>query len=63
MIFILDDGTAGQFNLVNENGTLKANIKSAVGIMEKFNRSTLTLTKGPSRNLSNGTFEEGTLGT
>lgn len=38
MIFTFDDGTAGQFNLVNENGELVANKNSAVGIMEEFNR-------------------------
>lgn len=36
IIFTFDDGTAGQFNLVEENGTLTANKKSAVGIMEEF---------------------------
>lgn len=38
MIFTFDDGTSGQFNLVDENGTLAANKKSAVGIMEEFNK-------------------------
>ncbi len=64
MIFTFDDGTAGQFNLVNENGTLKANIKSAVGIMEKFNEKHPDFgLKGTFYvNLGNGTFEgEGTL--
>lgn len=36
MVFTFDDGTAGQFNLIDEGGTLKANPRSAVGIMEKF---------------------------
>jgi len=36
IIFTFDDGTSGQFNLVEENGTLKVNKKSAVGIMEEF---------------------------
>lgn len=38
MIFTFDDGTSGQFNLVNENGQMVANKDSAVGIMEEFNR-------------------------
>lgn len=38
MVFTFDDGTAGQFNLIEENGVLKANPDSAVGIMEQFNR-------------------------
>lgn len=38
MVFTFDDGTAGQFNLVDANGSLAANPKSAVGIMEDFNR-------------------------
>jgi hypothetical protein len=38
MVFTFDDGTAGQFNLVEENGTLVANKLSAVGIMEEFNK-------------------------
>ncbi|WP_024831656.1 polysaccharide deacetylase family protein [Ruminiclostridium josui] len=37
MVFTFDDGTAGQFNLVEQDGQLKANPKSAVGIMEAFN--------------------------
>lgn len=37
IIFTFDDGTKGQFNLVeNENGELVANPNSAVGIMENF---------------------------
>jgi len=36
MVFTFDDGTSGQFNLVEENGKLVANRKSAVGIMEEF---------------------------
>ncbi len=39
MVFTFDDGTAGQFNLIDENGTLKANPESAVGIMEEFART------------------------
>ncbi|HEX2946654.1 MAG TPA: polysaccharide deacetylase family protein [Clostridia bacterium] len=38
IVFTFDDGTAGQFNLIEENGTLKANPDSAAGIMEEFNR-------------------------
>lgn len=38
LIFTFDDGTAGQFNLVNENGKLVANKASAVGVMEEFNK-------------------------
>lgn len=38
MVFTFDDGTAGQFNLVEENGSLMANRESAVGIMEEFNK-------------------------
>jgi hypothetical protein len=38
MIFTLDDATSGQFNLVKKNGKLVANEKSAVGIIEKFNK-------------------------
>lgn len=39
MVFTFDDGTAGQFNLIEENGKLIANPDSAVGIMEKFNKT------------------------
>lgn len=39
MMFTFDDGTAGQFNLVEENGKLMANKLSAVGIMEEFNKT------------------------
>lgn len=38
MVFTFDDGTAGQFNLIEQDGQLIANPKSAVGIMEKFNK-------------------------
>lgn len=38
IVFTFDDGTSGQFNLLDENGTLKANPRSAVGIIEEFNR-------------------------
>jgi peptidoglycan/xylan/chitin deacetylase (PgdA/CDA1 family) len=37
MVFTFDDGTAGQFNLIKENGAYKANPKSAIGIMSAFN--------------------------
>ena len=36
IVFTFDDGSAGQFNLVIENGRLTANKLSAVGIMEEF---------------------------
>jgi peptidoglycan/xylan/chitin deacetylase (PgdA/CDA1 family) len=36
MVFTFDDGTQGQFNLVEEDGELKVNKRSAVGIMEEF---------------------------
>lgn len=39
MVFTFDDGTAGQFNLIEKDGKLVANPRSAVGIMEKFNES------------------------
>ena len=38
IVFTFDDGTAGQFNLVETNGVLSANSQSAVGIMEEFNK-------------------------
>lgn len=37
MVFTFDDGTPGQFNLIEEDGILKVNPKSAVGIMAAFN--------------------------
>lgn len=37
MVFTFDDGTPGQFSLIEENGTLKVNPKSAVGILMAFN--------------------------
>lgn len=37
MVFTFDDGTAGQFNLIEENGELKVNPKSAAGILMAFN--------------------------
>ncbi len=36
MVFTFDDGTPGQFNLIDENGKLKVNPRSAVGIMMAF---------------------------
>ena len=36
MVFTFDDGSSGQFNLIEENGKLVVNPKSAVGIMIKF---------------------------
>ena len=38
MVFTFDDGTAGQFNMMDENGVLGSNRQSAVGIMEEFNK-------------------------
>jgi hypothetical protein len=38
MVFTFDDGTAGQFNLLEENSGLVANRQSAVGVMEDFNK-------------------------
>ncbi len=37
MVFTFDDGTSGQFNLIEEDGELKVNPRSAVGIMMAFN--------------------------
>lgn len=37
IVFTFDDGTAGEFNLVQKDGKLIANPKSAVGIIEAFN--------------------------
>ncbi len=39
MVFTFDDGTSGQFSLIEENGELKVNPDSAVGIIEEFNRT------------------------
>lgn len=39
MVFTFDDGTAGQFSLVEENGILTADRQCAVGIMEEFNKT------------------------
>lgn len=39
MVFTFDDGTAGQFNMADKNGALEANSKSAVGVMEEFNKA------------------------
>ena len=49
MVFTFDDGTVGEFNLIEKEGTLIANPRSAVGIMEAFNK------KYPDFGL-NGTF-------
>ena len=38
MVFTFDDATSGQFNMIEENGELKANKSSAVGIMLEFNK-------------------------
>ncbi len=64
MVFTFDDGTAGQFNLIEKDGKLVANPRSAVGIMEKFNESHPDFgLKGTFYvNLGNQTFgSEGTL--
>lgn len=64
MIFTFDDGTSGQFNLVNEGGKLVANKNSAVGIIEEFNKTHPDFgIKGTFYvNLGNSTFQgEGTL--
>jgi len=37
MVFTFDDGSAGQFNLIEENGRLVLNPKTAVGVMAAFN--------------------------
>lgn len=37
IVFTFDDGTEGEFNLVEEEGELKVNKKTAVGVMEEFN--------------------------
>ena len=39
VIFTFDDGTSGQFNLIQKDRSLDANPKSAVGIMEEFNKT------------------------
>ncbi len=38
MVFTFDDGTPGQFSLIEENGELKVNPRSAAGIIEAFNK-------------------------
>lgn len=38
MIFTFDDGSEGQFHLIRKNGVLTVNPKSAVGILQKFNK-------------------------
>lgn len=64
MVFTFDDGTAGQFNLIEENGTFRVNPDSAVGILEEFNKTHPDFgTKGTFFvNLGNSTFgQTGTL--
>lgn len=39
MIFTFDDGTKGQFNLIEKNGKLVVDSQSAVGILEEFNKT------------------------
>lgn len=36
IVFTFDDGTAGEFNMIDNQGKLEVNPKSAVGIMEAF---------------------------
>ena len=38
MVFTFDDGTVGQFNLIEEDGKLKVNPRSAAGILLNFNK-------------------------
>lgn len=38
IVFTFDDGTAGEFNLLDNQGKLEVNPKSAVGIMEAFHQ-------------------------
>lgn len=39
MVFTFDDGTTGQFNLIDQGGALVANPRTAVGILEEFNKT------------------------
>ncbi|NLK87478.1 MAG: polysaccharide deacetylase family protein [Clostridiaceae bacterium] len=39
MVFTFDDGTPGQFNLIEENGELKVNPRSAAGMIHEFNKT------------------------
>lgn len=39
IVFTFDDGTVGEFNLIEKEGKLVANPRSAVGIMEAFNKA------------------------
>ncbi len=59
MVFTFDDGTSGQFNLIEENGKLVTNPKSAVGVMEEFNKQhpDFGLKGSLYVNLGNPTFE------
>lgn len=64
MVFTFDDGTPGQFNLIEENGRLTVNRQSAVGIMIEFNKNhpDFGLEGTFYVNLGGGTFEgKGTL--
>lgn len=38
VVFTFDDGSAGQFNLIRENGKLIVNPNSAVGVLVEFNK-------------------------
>lgn len=59
MIFTFDDGTLGQFNLVERDGELVVNSNTAVGIMEEFhkNHPDFGLSGVFYVNLGNSTFE------
>lgn len=59
MIFTFDDGTSGQFNLVERDGELVVNSNTAVGIMEEFYKShpDFGLSGVFYVNLGNSTFE------
>lgn len=39
VVFTFDDGTSSQFNLIEENGKLIVNPKTAVGVMMEFNKN------------------------
>ncbi len=39
IVFTFDDGSVGEFNLIEKEGKLVANPRSAVGIMEAFNKA------------------------
>lgn len=64
MVFTFDDGTSGQFSLIEEQGKLVVNPDSAVGVLEEFNKANpdFGLEGTFYVNLGLGTFEgKGTL--